>query len=83
MRSYTIKVNGLHLSGLEGDYGSMKPNYQNTQGFSACSGIDVSKNELDGVIIQGNRNLKSYIDKVLDLEGVDIESLELKTFRRK
>ena len=83
MRSYTIKVNGLHLSNLEGDYGSMIPNYQNTQGYSATSGIEVSENELDGVVVQGNRNLKSYIDKILSLEGVEIESLELNTFRSK
>jgi hypothetical protein len=83
MRSYTIKVNGLHLSGLEGDYGKMIPNYQNPHGYSARSGIDVSENELDGVVVQGVRNLKSYVDKVFSLEGVDIDSFEFKKFKDK
>lgn len=83
MRSYTIKVNGLHLSGLDGDYGKMTPNYQNTQGYSASGGIEVSDNALDGVIIQGNRNLRSYIDKILSLEGVELDSFEFNVFRSK
>lgn len=83
MKSYTIKVNGLHVSGLDGNYGRMVNNSRNCFGYDTSgSGISVSNNELDGVIVQGNRNLKSYIDKIMNIEGVEIGSFEFNAFKK-
>ena len=76
MNSYTIKVNGCPVSGIDGNFGRT---YGNSD---AETGIKLGEYYCESVIIQGKRNLKSYVDKILTLEDAEVNTIEISNFTK-
>ena len=79
MKVWSIRVNGVPYCGEASDSEPAPPRPAGWTGkSSATRNRIVLSNELDPLRIEGNRNLRSHLDRILDrLEGLDVKTITI------